>query len=68
MTSMVFRLLYNLGSLIIVCLLAYMVVVVINRGIQWLSKSLGYEVKDFFAWLRELLPKRKAKKRKSKTL
>lgn len=33
----------------------------LNRGIQFVADQLGYEVRDFFGYIRELLPKRKEK-------
>ena len=39
----------------------YLVLLVVNRGIQWLAYNAGYEVQDLFQWLKDRLPKRKEK-------
>lgn len=66
--AFLFRLLQVAVSLVIAAAILYGFVWLINRGIQLLARHLGYEVGDFFEWLRSMLPKRKRKKvRKLKT-
>ncbi len=37
-------------------------ILLINRGLQFLGNLVGYEVGDFFSWLRSKLPRKKRKK------
>lgn len=34
----------------------------LNRGIQFVTNRLGYEVRDFFGYVKDMLPKRKKRK------
>jgi len=38
-----------------------LIVWLLNTMIQFTANQLGYEVKDFFGWFRDKLPKRKKK-------
>lgn len=62
MASMLFRLFTTALGVIGFCVLVYAVVWLLNRGVQLMAEKLGYEIKDFFVWIREALPKRKRKK------
>jgi len=46
-------------TIIIVALIVYLTVWLINKVVQLSAEYLGYEIKDFFVWVREKLPKRK---------
>lgn len=39
----------------------------LNQGIQWTARQFGYEVGDFFGWIRSILPKKKKKRGKINT-
>ena len=39
----------------------WLVLFILNRGIQFVAKKAGFEVKDFSEWLWSLVPKRKKK-------
>lgn len=63
--SFLFRLAQFALALILAGLILYGFVWLINRGVQWLGAQLGYEVGDFFGWLKELLPRRKKRNTKA---
>lgn len=50
-------------ALIVVGLLLVGFAWLLNRGIQWVANQFGYEVRDFFAYVKEILPKRKRRRK-----
>lgn len=47
------RLLVFLAYLAIAAGLLYLIVVLLNRGVQLMARGLGFEVGDFFQWLKK---------------
>lgn len=70
--SFIFRILLGTGkfliALIVILVVLFVVAWVINRGVQAFAQHFGYEVTDFFTWLRSKLPKRKRKRGKIKSI
>lgn len=60
-----FRILITFGKfaiiLILSALILYATVWLINKLVQLVADGLGYEVTDFFQWLRSKLPEKKEK-------
>lgn len=65
--AFVFRLLLATGkfviALVVILVVLFVLAWVINRGVQLFAQHFGYEVTDFFVWLRSKLPKRKRKRK-----
>lgn len=57
MGPVIARFAFTLIGALLFCLALYIVVALVNRVVQFMAEQLGYEVKDFFSWLREYLPK-----------
>ena len=69
--AFVFRILLATGkfviAVIVILVVLFILAWVINRGVQMFAEYFGYEVGDFFAWLRSKLPKRNRKRGKIKS-
>lgn len=61
-----FRLILVFGKFVVIAVVLCAVILgtiwLLNKLIQFTADQLGYEVKDFFVWVREKLPERKNKK------
>lgn len=42
---------------------AYLIVLLINRGLQWGAENIGGELGNMFSWLRERMPKIKIERK-----
>lgn len=66
--AFVFRILIATGkfliALIVILVVLYVLAWVINRGVQIFAQHFGYEVTDFFVWLRSKLPKKNRRRRR----
>lgn len=65
------RLIVNAGLILAISFLAVILTVLVIKAlnwlVQWAGEQLGYEVGDFFGWMKSKLPKRKAKKDRATT-
>lgn len=65
--TFLFRLLFAaflIVAIIVVFLLtAYVIVLAINRGLQWGAENIGGELGDMFKWLRSRMPKIKIERK-----
>lgn len=64
--AFLFRLTIAVLWICLFAIIAYALLALFNRGVQFLARQMGYEVKNFFQFVGLLFPK-KRKKRKIKT-
>jgi hypothetical protein len=57
MVAAISRLVISIMWVVLAAAMLYVVVWILNRGLQLLARSLGYELKDFGGWLMSLRKK-----------
>lgn len=62
--SFIIRIVQVLIFFVIFAGLFTLVVFTVNRVVQWVALAMGYEVGDFFEFLKSIMPKFRRRKRK----